>query len=757
MKYAINILSYLMIVIFGVTSCTNDDILDVQSSDTGYITLEIPQNIAVTKAAASTTLTAVENAVKQLDIFIISSTSKNIEFYERKAVSASSGKITLGTKRSDYVADAGYYVIVIANSTADETTLAAYSTLEDIQRMEQADERVHLTGIEISNVSTPSHFLMDGVAYLKGSAEPQELKAVVLYDGNDSNETTLSVRLRRAASKVTVRLKEGNLVKYCITENIDKFGYYFKNLPYYTYSIKDNIQGDVIPSLSTDRLRTAYKSATPYSTYTSNSDEDVVTIVGYVYSHSWEGKSFFEYGTSLILNIPLEFGGEVYPNSFYQILLTKNNYFDRNTHYEIEASINAPGAQDPSEPVEINDIKFKVVDWDKVDISINSDNGPQFLQLSHDTLKIYNSPLSEDELRFSSSSPIKSVTIDNDSVYFYNKFNQYVNVPYSIRSDIKFTPDAGNNGYIDIESPLPTNNTIRYIKVTVTNQDGISRNVYVEQYPLVYVTNRQSWYSYRDDFNCTYERAGSRNTSVDIAMSGSYYNQYWSGGYDYNPDYGYFFHSKVTNPKSTAAYNNTYRYVYTSNSNSAYGYNNSYYLNEEDANTRMYHIRITATSNKYNIGHPRIDDNGYTEMSDDNAQLVSPSFVIASRLGTIRSGANSSNLQTINNTEDTNNNGIGDRREVFNHHCANYVEVYQDKEGNAVIYDNWRVPTEAELKIIEELQGTKESNPDAIDYLLNGYWYMCSNGMVKNENHESSYNSGSVCAVRCVRDAYDDK
>ena len=89
--------------------------------------------------------------------------------------------------------------------------------------------------------------------------------------------------------------------------------------------------------------------------------------------------------------------------------------------------------------------------------------------------------------------------------------------------------------------------------------------------------------------------------------------------------------------------------------------------------------------------------------------------------------------------------------------CNNTIVPMTDKAGNAVIYDNWRVPTEAELKIIEELQGTKESNPDAIDYLLNGYWYMCSNGMVKNENHESSYNSSSVCAVRCVRDAYDDK
>ena len=53
MKYAINIFTYLMIVILSITSCTNEDILDIQGSNDGYITIEIPQNLSVTKAAVT--------------------------------------------------------------------------------------------------------------------------------------------------------------------------------------------------------------------------------------------------------------------------------------------------------------------------------------------------------------------------------------------------------------------------------------------------------------------------------------------------------------------------------------------------------------------------------------------------------------------------------------------------------------------------------------------------------------------------------
>lgn len=35
--------------------------------------------------------------------------------------------------------------------------------------------------------------------------------------------------------------------------------------------------------------------------------------------------------------------------------------------------------------------------------------------------------------------------------------------------------------------------------VSITNKDGITKKLVIEQYPLEYVTNTQGWYSYRDD------------------------------------------------------------------------------------------------------------------------------------------------------------------------------------------------------------------------------------------------------------------
>jgi hypothetical protein len=55
------------------------------------------------------------------------------------------------------------------------------------------------------------------------------------------------------------------------------------------------------------------------------------------------------------------------------------------------------------------------------------------------------------------------------------------------------------------------------------------------------------------------------------------------------------------------------------------------------------------------------------------------------------------------------------------------------------------------LKIIETLQGGKNDNADAIDYLLNGQYYMSASGPVKNNKADAS---GNESAIRCVRDAY---
>ena len=124
--------------------------------------------------------------------------------------------------------------------------------------------------------------------------------------------------------------------------------------------------------------------------------------------------------------------------------------------------------------------------------------------------------------------------------------------------------------------------------------------------------------------------------------------------------------------------------------------------------------------------------------------------MIASRLGFI-------NGELPNNVDDAYKQAAS--------HCANYVEVYypRDEKGNrlkdkngdflpAVVLDDWRLPTKAELLIIMRYQGTSNQGTDAMDYLLNAEEYMSAGGFVKNPHWNSNGN-----AIRCVRDHYENK
>ena len=133
------------------------------------------------------------------------------------------------------------------------------------------------------------------------------------------------------------------------------------------------------------------------------------------------------------------------------------------------------------------------------------------------------------------------------------------------------------------------------------------------------------------------------------------------------------------------------------------------------------------------------DGYSYTDSGEDNKNLVSPSFMIASRLGFINTGNGGITLSD-------NEASLG----VAAHHCARYVEVYQDPEtGEKVVYDDWRLPTEEEINIILKFQGAQNEDADAIDYLLNAGYYFSASGPVANDKTTSS-----GISMRCIRDAY---
>lgn len=743
------------------TACEQED-MDRHTETVGdgnRIILDLASaSLPVTRDAV--TATGSETAVSHLDVLIFNQ-DETKKWYERISISKV-GKVTLSAKRSDFEADTKYWVYLIANSTAATAVFEAQDfNLTQLKGMTQEDERIHVTGLNIPAANAPQTFLMDGIAYPNGKEEPKTSEAVVLNNGNKADDTELQVTLRRAAAKIVVNIAHGTDVEFgdSPSSNAAGTGYYLRNMPYSTSVIAP-------PSIDaeTAKLRTPDKYNGPSF---FNWTKDKITVTSYAYAHVWDNASTLEKEVRLIVNIPMLYTphnedgqstgeSEYFANSYYQIPVSKAQKLDRNTCYQVNVTVNAPGGSDPSEPFSLTDMSYAVYEWEKEQINVGGETDlPAFLTLNEYEMEMHNMADDNTTLEFASSS---EVTANITRVYYIDKFGQEKELELNPETgkygekytttegdwwnpqevthwknicDITITPDKNINGKIHVHSTVPENKTIRYIEFTLTNKEGITRTVKVAQYPLEYITNIQSWYSYRDDFKendskpTTYEYKGDRIVGV------SYNSRYEN--YNHHTSYGEgFWRSKVATSHNSNGSSEIKYYYYS------YG-NSPSTRSAETGNARMYHVRITASSGDYTLGNPRITD-GYTDPGPDNAQLVSPSFMIASRLGFVNTGTGG-----VDWSKDY-------ALEVARKHCKEYVEVYKDKNGNKVVLDDWRLPTTAELNIIMRFQGKSSEDADAIDYLLNAPYYWSASERVYNDKETSSGTS-----IRCIRDAYDKK
>ena len=715
-KIFFNLLSLASCVAVAV-SCSIDGGTEIPQPEGGRIILDF-SNVA--KQSRAVEDNSVEAAVDQVDVFIFeedgTSTQPKVH-YER--ITSSATHAVLNVSRSSFDASKRYWVHLLANATASEADFKAITTLAELKQMQQQDDRIHITGLDIEGA--PQRFLMDGAAYV-GDSEPLAPSAIQLNDGDFTANTELKVTLRRAAAKIVVTIKRGNTVTF---SNLYQAGYYIHNLPYTT-----PLLAGVDPQAE---LRSPDKTNNKYFDWR----EDVITVTAYAYPHNFVGESSMEKRTTLIVDIPMSHNGSEYPNNYYQIPISKSHIIARNTLYTLTVVINAPGAEDVSHPVVVEPLKYDTALWEVVDVSVGGEyDSPKYLNVNREQMEMRYNTTDSTTLYFASSS---DVTVTTEEVYYINKMGNRVNESNNIKNQIKATVNAGElTGNITVTSPLPENKTIRYIKLKVTNKDGFSREVLVEQYPLEFITNIQSWYSYRDDFKSnnsevsTYETAGSRITALSLTMS----NNRWTGNYTYhtNTASSGFWRSKVVSQVRSDG-SSTIQYYYWNN--------NTRRTSSASASTnaRMYHIRITSTSADYKLGNPKLTNDGFTDPSAENALLVSPSFMIASGLGYFDS--NTGNLQNINKDSD-------DFRNIVRDHCSKYVEVYKDENGNKVVLDDWRLPTEKELGIIMEYQGTQGDTNAAIDYLLNAEYYWAANRRIENDKAQGS---NGITAVRCIRDA----
>ena len=264
--------------------------------------------------------------------------------------------------------------------------------------------------------------------------------------------------------------------------------------------------------------------------------------------------------------------------------------------------------------------------------------------------------------------------------------------PYPTKMVLQNEKDGDNlGGKIVINSPIPKNRFSKYIVLTLKNAEDKEATVKYKQSPLIETQNFEGYYSSRSTPGWVTPEYLS-GTKRDIKNNGdyAYYARYVEKGY-----YGI---------KLKEFYNGR-----------------SY---EKINNNRMYIIQVSSTKNStYNIAHPIAGANGY---SSDN--VVSPAFMIASQLGAIYA-----NYLT---------------KEDAPKHCKTYREV----DVNGKKYDNWRLPTAAEIKFIADFQ--KESfktnsntSKSPVKTVLTGDSYYTMDG----ETIDTGMQDPGP-AIRCVRD-----
>ena len=738
MKQLLHYIVFCCLAACCVTACDHEDIF--RQTETEGDGNSIILNLASGKlplTRANVEANGAEIAVSHLDVLIFNQDGTKVWHERVDGIKDGKDKITLSAQRSTFDENESYWVYLIANSTADVSIFEDENfTLTSLNALKQEDKDIHMTGLA-SATGVPQTFLMDGVAYPKGEQEPATVKMVVLNSGDKTNDTELQTVLRRAAAKIVVNIKSGEHVQFDNGPQTYHAGYYLRNMPYSTSVIKPAMMDKDDAELMTPELNNGgYFKWTP----------SVITVTAYAYAHVWDNASTLEKEVRLIVNIPMNYlpdnatEWKFLDNSYYQIPVSTKKELNRNTCYEVNVTVDAPGGSNPSKPVLLKDISYSVRDWDEERINVGGDTDrPAYLTLNEYEMEMHNMADDNTTLEFASSS---EVTATIDRVYYIDKFGQEKELTQitngsadewgeNIGSDyrpnwknrciIKITPDENITGKIQVHGDVPGNNAVRYIIFTVENEEGIKREVKVAQYPLEYITNIQGWYSYRSDFGgTTWENYRDPSQKRVSAYNYDSRNDTWSySATRYGNDY--IFTSKVAEEIETGSNRGK-------SSISYYYYNRwqtSLSTNEiwNAGNARMYHVQITASSGDYTLGQPRIT-NGKTDPGEDNAELVSPSFMIASQLGAVFS--------------------ISDE-EMAASHCREYVEVAQD----GTVYDDWRLPTRAELEIIMEFQYKENA---AMDEVLAGPSYWSASGLVYNNK-----GSGTAKTIRCIRDAYDKK
>lgn len=757
----------LALLVATASSCIRDEFVEneTESYEKGLcfsLYADGDMQLAGTRSAGVDDLN--ENRISSVDLFLFKNDgSLNTDGYAHANVTTSDEVVYL-YKGSDWLSnfkeqDGPYTVYALANYKGD-AEFSNVQSLDDLKAVVAKDEDV----VKWEGMGSPAYegktFLMDG---------KQTVTYAELQSAQGSGQPYVAnVPVSRAAVKIelTLNFSEDWATKFMATGLEAQLSNYASITPALTEGNPlDGDQRGLInyPGLSgeaVDNFSSFPVFFKPETTYSGSK------IRFYTYVNRWD--DFINNETMLLIDLPGRYDEKGNPSSqdavfldhnFYKVPIISNvepQVFQRNTFYQITAVVDMKGTETVDVPVELTDVQFKTAPWNNDVINVGEGDTPSYLVLSESHVDIRNVD-GYDGLEFYSSSPITSVVIvgfkdqtaateagvdfiypgDGTTIpgaFFVNKDNERQEVDLDDpNGDDSWWDDETKDDKISVEwdrdvtkgkiyltSTNPENVTKRYITLAVTNEVG-TRYVVVEQYPLEYIQPIAGYYSYRDDF------------TSDDDWEPSYVPCTWESSFTTSkrnpstlPTSNSIFSSKV--------YLNGEIYTYSFSNGSPRRSNRS----EGTTNNKMYFVTITQTDDDYTLARPILDSNGYTLGTPENTEYVSPTFMLASRLGTV-------NAMSYSNAQI---------------HCQKYVEVTMER----VVLDDWRLPTRKELEIIQQYQIT---TPDVMDEVLAlSYWndvtrYWGAGGYYRTAysgasdpvgEWTSSTSTNSSVWARCVRD-----
>lgn len=439
-------------------SCSKESELNEYGNNDGSIILNIKPNDPSVQTRASEPGNDLlnENKIENMYVFFFpQNAADNQQCIAFESFSGLSFQGTgtfnkdLTTHQNQFTAGANYDIYTIVNLPAN-VTLPNPITLGGIKSLR--------TITPITSSSTQSNFVMDGK--VTAILNPTTLTPIVNVD----------MPLKRAVSKIRVKfvLAPGSAVAGATIAQVS-LKHFAKN-----GSMLDN--NPAVLS-SSDYDNSSYVTGTPTDTFTF-----------YCYENNWGTTSANE--TYMMANLPYTSTA----SNYYRIPINKyaNNTetgrIERNMIYDVVAYIDNNGSDNENAAVIINS-NYIITDWTTRNIILQTIS-QHYLGISEYNIIMPNT--STFTLNYVSDLPISITNITANCVQ-YSTTGVPSTVTYtSSQSQFPtFTVDSSTST-ITINSTIPVNYVPKNMTFTVTNNQGLSLNATIVQYPARYVTARPS-------------------------------------------------------------------------------------------------------------------------------------------------------------------------------------------------------------------------------------------------------------------------